>query len=206
MCYRPELLVVVLVWAAVLVFAPSCTPERPDDSRPTQGNGGAAVDEVVQMLVDMPAWGSFSVYGDYGEEEAEIERVARAIAAYDLDVIRAAFQRYGDQEWAEPGGAGMWADTKLYVLNKFLFDLPETVRRDSPHFRPFGGWGGLPITGDPLQPDPSDEMSMRWPWSEDESGTWRLTGRYGGSMGPPYLAMEAFDFYRKEFGRREVSE
>ncbi len=157
------------------------------------------VGEVVRILTDMPDWSALGVSDEYAVERRQIEEAVRRIAAYDLDTIRAAEQLYRSSPPMWLGGAA-----KLFVLNKFIFSLPQTVRRASPHFRLFGGWMGGPISGDPYDPRDTDEMDMRWPWEADASGEWRLVGRFSGFMGPTSDSLGEFDYYRQHFGKREI--
>ena len=114
-------------------------------------------------------------------------------------------KEYREDAWRKGAAVGLGADGKLLIVNRFCFDLPATVRRDSPHFHFFGGaWLGLPISGDPYEPKASDEMDMRWPWSVDKNGQWQLTGKFAGFKGPSYQPLEAFDYYREHFGQRKI--
>jgi hypothetical protein len=143
---------------------------------------------VVKILEQMPDWTTFSLNKTHARERAAIEEGVRRVANYDLDTIRTAMAIYDTAD--APGAMG-----KLFVLNRYLFNLPEEVPTRSPHSQAFGGgWLG--------QPAKEDAVSLRWPWSIDAEGTWRLTGQFGGFMGPPYDALGAFDYYRKHFGKR----
>jgi hypothetical protein len=145
----------------------------------------------------MPDWTLFSLNKENSQERQQIKDAARRISTYDLDLIRLAFERRMKNNPLEFG--------KLFVLNKYLFNLPDAIRRDSPHFQFFGGgWVGMPMTGDPNKRNDSDELSLRWPWSVDDDGKWQLTGKFGGFNGPPYDALAAFDYYGKQFGKREM--
>ena len=165
-----------------------------------------SVQEIVVALEGMPNWRGFSLNKDYPEERALIEATVRRIARYDLDTVREAIEAYESRREEPFGreGPGTVAG-KLLILNKFLFDLPETVRADSGHFLFFGGhWVGLPVTGGTDASEGSGLMYIRWPWSADSDGTWRLTGDFGGFFGPPYRPLDAFDHYRKAFGKRVI--
>jgi hypothetical protein len=161
----------------------------------------ANVEKIIQLIVEMPDWTGFSLNQEYPEEIAKIERIAREISSYNLDEIRAAISKLL-REAAKPYDF-IILQGKFYVLNKYFFNLPETVRRDSPYCRAFGGgWLGMPGTGDFKNPRDDDLVHIRWPWEEDASGQWHVTGKYAGYMGPPYDALAAFDFYRESFGKR----
>jgi hypothetical protein len=147
----------------------------------------------------MPDWSHLAPGEEDREARNRIERSVRDISRYDLKAIRAAEERaitLNSPDISEP---------KLFVLNRYLFDLPRTARRESPACQAFGGWWlGQPVTGDPASPSGSDEMDMLWPWSRSDVGTLELTGWFGGFMGPPYRALEAFDYYNRRFGRRKI--
>ena len=168
---------------------------------------GSAEEDIVTLLRKMPDWVAFSHNRDYRAEEAEIERSVAAIASHDLDTVRAALEYYSTKGWSMNNCSSIGALAKMMIVNKFLFKLPRVVRRDSPHFRSFGGgWWGLPISGESGDPRDSDEMTIRWPWSEDEQGKWHLTGRFAGFTGEQYHPLVAFDYYRAAFGRRDAAQ
>jgi hypothetical protein len=162
------------------------------------------VEEIVRLLEDMPRWPLFPLPD---QPEARIARDAairdamriqlacQKIAQYDLDTIRTAISTYDAR-------TPFWKSReKLLFLNKFLFDLPETVRCDSEHFPHFvTGWSGMPITG----ARHNRVAHVRWPWKEGPDGQWYLIPVHGYTyMGSPYRALEMFDYFRKKFGRRK---
>jgi len=145
------------------------------------------------MLQKMPDWTAFSLNQAYPQERAAIEQTAQRIAQYDLNTIRAAIAAYLANDGQVLGTAA--ARGKVLIINKYLFDLPATAPASSSHARTFGGgWWGQPVF--------DDAVCLRWPWSVDDDGTWHLTGTFGGFTGPPYDALQAFDYYREQFGRR----
>ena len=168
--------------------------------------------EIIALLQAMPSWERFSVFCEenaYDRERAQIEATIRRIASYDLDAVRRVLGYYYGLLDSGDGRAAEYPmpdfESKVFILNQFLFQLPKTVRRDSPHFRFFcGGWMGWPISGESGDPKASDEMDCRWPWSEDRSGRWHLTGQFLGYMGSIYRGDEPFDYFQKEFGRRRL--
>ena len=160
---------------------------------------------IVRLLIAMPSWDSVG----YGQAEAEaitkIEQAVREIASYDIDTIRRGLAYYCLVGYIRERNAIHDRECKTFVLNKFLFDLPARVRRDSPHYETFGGVFGEPVSGESGNPKPSDEVSLRWPWSEGQTGTWHLGTYRGGGTGEQYQPMIAFDYYRKHFGKRDMT-
>ena len=193
---------VIGVVSVIILVAIVCRGRR-GARRPEEA---AVVDErdvqtIISLLEQMPDWGTRGTTTP--DKRARIEAAVRRIAAHDLDTIRAAMVRHlRDRRGI---GSPVLAETKLFVLTKYLFDFPETVRLGCPHFEFDGGWiGDMPLTGDPYSHEESDLAWIRWPWSEDEEGTWRLTGSLDIGR-TPWLPIEAFDYHRKTFGRRDVS-
>lgn len=167
------------------------------DLPPPPPPAGSPEGKIVNILQKMPDWECFSLNKEYPQERAEIEKAVAAISAYDLDTIRAALDYYARRGWAGQSTSWTGASGKELILIKYLFNLPRTVRVDSPYSQPFGeGWWNLPIS--------DGEQFIRWPWSVDESGKWHLTGRFTGYKGGRYRALDAFDYYRKEFGKRDT--
>jgi hypothetical protein len=165
--------------------------------------GASIADEIERM----PDWASLppsetegAGFGDRdpseAEIEAQIESIAHLISTYDVRQIRAGFSIYMKRHGKRGDPEGFSTDTKLFVLTKYLFNLPEILPRDAWRGRGFEGiWVGLPR---------SDKgVSIRWPWSEDVNGEWHLTGRFLGYFGPPYEPLRAFDGYLANFGRRD---
>jgi|GEM_PF-3043224 len=171
-------------------------------------SGSGQVAEVLALLDQMPDWPSVSLAG-YPKDRTTTDALLRKIevcvyriARYDLDTIRTAVELY--QKRAYVSGRGIRDLEKLFFLNTYLFNFPETVRRDSRHFPHFlTGWRGMPITGDPNRPANSDRAYVRWPWREAADGKLHfMPAEVIIYMGPPYQATKAFDYFRKEFGRR----
>jgi hypothetical protein len=159
--------------------------------------------DVVDIIDSMPFWPAESANPKYDRNDTilknimDIEKKMEIISKYKLTDIRKALieiskrDRQGDEE-------------KMFILNKYLFNIPKTIKRDSNHFTKFlDGWDRIPITGDRYHPQKTDELSARWPWEEGADGKWHLIGRDHIRNGMPYNAVEKFDYYKKEFGKRE---
>jgi hypothetical protein len=84
--------------------------------------------------------------------------------------------------------------SRLFVLNRYLFDLPPKARIDRGKVYGLGfcRW----VEG--------NEIPLLWPFSRTDDGTsLSLTGRFRGYMGHEYLAVPAFDYYNRQYGRRQ---
>ena len=152
--------------------------------------------EMIDLVKKMPEW-PFSPGIPDAEDQAraeaearEVENVAATIAQHELDDIRAAMKQLALRHDAK-------IDAKLFILNQYLFDIPEKVKYGSIEDRlTRHSYFGLP---------PSVMTSKIWPW-ELENGQVRFGTKGLGYMymGPPYEAVETFDQFRKHFGRRSI--
>lgn len=155
--------------------------------------GNDEVTEVFLKIKTCPAWSEIG-----WRDAAAKKRILAAlheIGEHDLDTIREAMAKYIRMtELPLRGRAGTEKWSRLYVLNKYLFALPRRATLGEHPF--FGGWTGVPTT--------PEEVNLQWPFSYTAKGTLSLVGDFQGYMGPPYFALEAFDYYRTEFGRRNI--
>jgi len=143
-------------------------------------------DYIILKLQEMPVWTNIPP-----EETIDLDKILRIlheIDEYHSDVIRKAITVFYKSD-ASVDDMG-----RLLILNKFLFDLPEWIPINS--YRSFGGWLGIPEDG--------DRINLLWPFSQNEDGSLALTKRFLGYMGEAYLALEAFDYYLKRYGRRNI--
>lgn len=158
---------------------------------------------IMGDLEDMPNWMVGPPPSKSLEVREQIEFDVEQIADEETADIREAVAKYS--EIHSHYGLLSTAKQKMFLLNKYLFNLPERVRLDSPHLQFLGaGWGPVPFFGNREKPQPSDGYDYRWPWSAGEDGVWRLTGVPEYYMGPDYDAVAAFDYYLKVFGRRPI--
>lgn len=123
------------------------------------------------------------------ESKEKILRNLQLISEYDLSVVRSALEAYLDIQETRKDHSGM---TTLFLLNKYLFDIPEWVAVDR---REYGGWSA-----------PYDEKTNRlnvlWPFTYDEQRHLKLTQRLHGYMGPAYNPLPDFDWYYLHFELR----
>jgi hypothetical protein len=186
-----------IFWVVVAVLL-GCSRQSSERDSGTPALGAEAM-SLVKTLDQMPDWTSISVNDPAVARHAEIESACREVAKHSTETIRLAFAYYEQNRFPD-----LAAEGKLFVLNRYLFDVPSLVRRDSPYFRLYGGWGA-PESGEPRNPQPTDTLDLRWPWSVGPDGELRLTGHFGGYMGPPYDALGEFDFWSANFNRRKIN-
>jgi len=176
-----------------------------------------SVDKIGGLLRSLPDWpclpedGGEKSVAEANADADELERIMEQIATFDTDSLREAVVRYYREIHSRRTKA---VEEHLILLNKFLFNLPERVPRGSRHFEMLcqgGNLGGRKkvVADAQLFGFNSDELPARWPWYEDFDGRWRfwVTRGMNGALitfGPPYAAVEVFDYCLREFGRREI--
>jgi hypothetical protein len=207
-------LLLLLVASCVFLMPPARSAAQ--DEHRSNGKDGpvpdAKVAEVIKILDSIPGWPMIAF--DRNEESLnranadaqKIEASMEKIAQFDSSVIRVAISQY--EADFDKSRRPETDSERLLFLNRFLFKIPETVRRDSPHFSHIGGGGWIPMPPRRLITGiaPSDVRFARWPWLEEKDGTYRFEVHLFGLKynGPPYPALEIFDYCEKEFGRREI--
>jgi hypothetical protein len=131
------------------------------------------------------------------------------------DLSSAEWDRYvavaGEVERADPAevdnaldellgdGSGFEAEddeTRLFLLLRVVFDLPETARESER--RSFKGWVNWP------PPDANGNVSLSWPitW---EAGRPALVSPYEGSEGRPYAAVAEYRHFLASYPFRALS-
>jgi hypothetical protein len=170
-----------------------------------------AVAAVIAEIDKMPTWPALPWKSTNADREraqqraTKLEDAALSIANYSSADIREALAQYNNlirdkkREWDK--------DRALFIINKFLFDIPEFVAWGSPEMASLR-LGGCRFLGDPKAPQATDQVLARWPWFSDEAGRWHfiierstLTFR----SGPPYDPVTHFDALLATFGRRATT-
>ena len=147
-----------------------------------------SVDALARSIDSCPAWSEIDK--DDSATRSVILHCLDKISASELSIIRAAMGKFiSDKRSAN--NYNVASMSKLFVLNRYLFDAPSKA----PFNRStFGGWVGVPST--------DREINWLWPLSIDSAGNLKLTGTFRGYMGDDYLALEEFDYFNKTFRRR----
>ncbi len=145
--------------------------------------------DVTAALHEMPAWADV-LAGDTGAL-ASTEAAVRCIGGGDSDSVLSGIRRFIDERRETDDGFNVSAMSKLFVLNRYLFDVPEFVPLNQPGF---GAFVGVPVH--------EGLVNELWPWEVDSLGELRLTGFFRGYCGETFLALEEADAFRSRYGPR----
>jgi hypothetical protein len=147
--------------------------------------------KVETLLDSMPAWTNLAV-GDR-RRRREVARIAGEIAQQRTAVIRTGIERYVERHTSPATGVDLDALSRVYVLNRYLFEVPESA--ESGEGLRFGGW---------IVPELETGADLLWPWSRSRRQL-VLDGVFEGYLGHEYLALAEFDAFSERFGRRRDS-
>jgi hypothetical protein len=152
----------------------------PIDASPAAKRAGRLIDSL-------PTWMDAS---DSQQARTALMTRLRRIDAYHSDVIRGGIELYIDER-KRAKSYSVDEESKLYLLNRFLFRLPRFVEMGQFPF--FGGWD-IPIRGERFDPS--------WPFTVKPSGP-VLEGTFAGYYGDEFLALREFDYFRQNYRRRK---
>lgn len=147
------------------------------------------VEVLVEQISSMPAWSDLS--SDNDEDRRQVIEILQAIARAPAEIIRQAVEAYIEQTARAEAGYDVSAMSRLYVLNRFLFNVPDKVELGRPRF---GSFFGIPSEG--------NTVNELWPLSKGVDGKFVLDGQFGGYFGESYLAVQEFDHFNNEYGPR----
>jgi len=133
-----------------------------------------------------PVWSPERVAADLA-----LEALGREFQAFPYSDARLVVERFSALAMRKSGTAELDAQSKLYVLLRFYFDVPEKERRGEAEY--FGNWLGGPYD--------DAHVYLIWPVSVTD-GNVRITGAYKGYLGETYDALGEFDFFASRYNRR----
>lgn len=139
-------------------------------------------EQIMRLLESCPSW---TVPPPNDVAKAKILDHLAKISAYNTTLIYEAVKKYSAMHRDD-----LEALSKILLLNRFLFAVPQWVPVDTPLF---GSWRHSVENG---------QISLLWPFSVRSDGTLVLTGEFSGYTGEPYQAREEFDFFSKNYGQR----
>jgi hypothetical protein len=144
------------------------------------------VKNVLKSLRSMPAWSELRADDRQGRQA--LEHIVQSLVKTKLDVIRSGMELYIQLSREAPGQFDIPEMSRLFVLNRFLFDVPAEAPLGS--IRLFGGWDGIVVRPGVISP--------LWPWRVVR-GRKQLVGVFSGYAGDEYLALQEFDYFRERF-------
>jgi len=153
----------------------------------------AEVRAVAAKLHEIVAWADIYV-GDFGKL-ALMELAVKDLCRSDADVVVAGMRCFIEECCEAEGGFRVSAMSKLFVVNRYLFDVPEFTPLNQ---RRFGAFAGVPVHG--------DLVNELWPWQVDARGEIRLIGFFRGYVGETYLALQEAVAFKRRYGLREKRE
>lgn len=181
----------VVLFAAILLF--TYLPVHSSEENVRRKIQLSREEEVLLLLVDMPV--DCGVAFERAIQPERVAKTVRELSAYtseELEIgIRAYLGRSGSDCFEDRMG-------KLFVLNSYLFEVPDFVEYDNE----FAGVGvkffQVPTRGE-------DEFSPRHPWTVDDKGKWTLKQSafsIGQVSSTGYHGLEAFLLLKSRYPRR----
>jgi hypothetical protein len=146
---------------------------------------------IAAELDAMPAWADVSI-GD-SQALAAIELAIRHLSTDDEETILSAIRRYIEKRYEVDGRLNVSAMSKLFVLNRYIFNVPEFAPLNQPRFGAF--------IGIPAQDGLVNEL---WPWRIAADGELRLTGFFRGYTGETFQAMKEAEAFLSLYGLRQA--
>ena len=145
---------------------------------------------LVAALHAMPAWADVGRGNRAGLRA--IEMALRAIKFSDAASLLDGIERCMAECDASPAGFDVSAMSKLFVANRWWFEVPA----QEPSGRAgYGGFLGTPVAG--------GKTDALWPWSRDAAGRLRLSGWFAGYSGDSFLALEEARDFLQRYGLRQ---
>jgi hypothetical protein len=146
-------------------------------------------DQIEQLLDEMPSWSMLTPEDTI--LSLKIASYLWDIQKYKTDEIQQAVSSYLEKSKASASGYNTAIMSKLYVLNRFIFRVPEWIESGNPRYASFRG---IPQKG--------EMINELWPLSINSSGDLSITGIFGGYAGESFQALEEFESFNKLYNRR----
>ncbi len=121
----------------------------------------------------------------------EVMKTMEKLSRCDIDVLEKAVEKYVLNK-KEQNSYDVDSMSRLYVLNRYIFDVSAKKPWEAPRFGAFF-----------VLPSEREGIVELWPLSFDDKGNLVLTGEFGGYFGESYLAVEEFKYFRKTYGVRK---
>lgn len=149
------------------------------------------VTNLIKLISEMPAWSDLFV--DNKNERGNVPEFLQQIALVSTENIRQAMSAYVEISKNSEMGYDVSAMSRLYVLNRYLFNVPDKVESQKTRF---GAFSGIPTE--------ANTINELWPLSMNTNGKLILEGKFSGYFGESYLAVQEFDYFNELYGRRKM--
>jgi hypothetical protein len=143
------------------------------------------VSRIVKVLDDTPV--PTRLKKDDLAERQRVVTMLTAVGEYPTPAIRSAVKQFLDRRRPDD----LDEQSKVFLLNRCIFAVPEREPRDPPWFH---SWAI----------ESSDLDNFMRPLALDAEGRIVFEGSFLFYIGPPYLALREFDSFESRFGRRRV--
>jgi hypothetical protein len=147
------------------------------------------IDKFVETIQRLKPW----AYADRDKFKAiadDYNRVGKDFQSVPVEDARQIVKQIADEL---PVGGDVETASKLYVLLRFYFAVPEYVERSE--YRAFGGGWGVPE-------DDKGRLGTLWPLAV-ENNELQLTSQFRLFKGAAYRALDEFDHFNKNYGPRK---
>jgi hypothetical protein len=179
---------------SVVENSPASTASLKKDAPESAFKDKLSIDAILELLRSCPEWTAISAE-NASERLPLLKKSIRAIAQYDEPLILAAVEKYCRESTDKFGSTNLDMLSKVYILNRFLFAVPE-VEPNVNKTKVFGGW-----VGPPENRSDGGTNDMLWPLHETSSGL-EIIGKLRGYFGPDYEAVEEFKYFFVTYGLR----
>lgn len=143
-------------------------------------------------LERMPPWSRITATNSDPDSRVKILSELEVVNRQDTQDLRQAVNLYWTREVISKPSDELEAASRLFVLNRYVFNVPEWIPQGS---KGYGVWKGVPVQ--------DGNINLMWPLSLRE-GHIDLLGNYAGYWGPPYLGLDEFDDFTSRYGRRNL--
>jgi hypothetical protein len=145
---------------------------------------------LLAAFRSLPPWGVADPGPGGWMNYQRAARLAQRVDPAELDTALLEFLNEAEGEAVQAN------ESRLFLLSRFIFDLPARV--PAGRRRVFKGWINWP------EPDPRGMVDMGWPIRFGPVGP-SLLAAFKGSEGPRYGAVEDYRYLREQFGLRHLA-
>ncbi len=150
------------------------------------------VEKFAEKIQKLEPW-AFADRDEFKAIAADYNRIGKDFQSIPVEDAREIVKQIAAET---PDDFDLETASKLYVLLRFYFAVPEYVERSE--YRAFGGGWGVPDDG-------NDRLGVLWPLSvEDEQ--LKLTSQFRLFKGADYRPLDEFDHFNKKYGPRKKAE